>query len=509
MADKLGQAASVMQVTGVDAFGLVSMIVQAAHTARRNRDLCRQLAQHVQIVGGLLRKLQIPELRRQPETRRPLEQLDDALFRAYKLVRSCSQQQESRSQLYQMLKGADVACKLRAALEEIDRYIQLIPMITLVAAIAARREYLINSVLHNNKTFRPRLSPQGVTECTLSLKAVRPAVNGTVEESQAAGPRRFCYSELSRATRGFSNSEKLGADSNGSVYRGFLRDLLRDQGLHVAIRRVLNTSRYGMTSIGEVTAIHRLRHPKLVRLLGWCHEEKELLLAYEFMVNRSLHDHLHKVQNIALPWTIRYKIILDLGTALHHCHKGGEPQLVHGDINPRNVMLDSSFSVKLGDFCLTRLIEHCRSPSESRMCCGTNATEYADLHRLITGQVMPWSDVYSFGVVLLEVASGRRPFRPYGEESLVGWVWQMYRRNDLLDAADQRLGGDFDSREMERMLLVGLWCAHPDYGLRPSIGQAMSVLLTDEPLPEPLPPLMLPCDSLDNNRCIVSSTKTN
>jgi serine/threonine protein kinase len=205
----------------------------------------------------------------------------------------------------------------------------------------------------------------------------------------------------------------------------------------------------------------------------------------------------------------RYKIILDLGAALHHCHKGGEPQLVHGDINPRNVMLDSSFSAKLGDFCLTRLIEHCRSPSESRMCCGTNATEYADLHRLITGQVMPWSDVYSFGVVLLEVASGRRPFRPYGEESLVGWVWQMYRRNDLLDAADQRLGGDFDSREMERMLLVGLWCAHPDYGLRPSIGQAMSVLLADEPLPEPLPPLMLPCDSLDNNRCIVSSTKKN
>lgn len=99
-------------------------------------------------------------------------------------------------------------------------------------------------------------------------------VNGTVEESQAAGPRRFRYSELSRATRGFTNSEKLGADSNGSVYRGFLRD----QGLHVAIRRVLNTSRYGMTSIGEVTAIHRLRHPKLVRLLGWCHEEKELLL---------------------------------------------------------------------------------------------------------------------------------------------------------------------------------------------------------------------------------------
>lgn len=141
MADKLGQAASVMQVTGVDAFGLVSMIVQAAHTARRNRDLCRQLAQHVQIVGGLLRKLQIPELRRQPaETRRPLEQLDDALLRAYKLVRSCSQcQKQNAGQLYGIINGPAVACKLRAVQEEIDRYIQLIPMITLVAAVVVAR----------------------------------------------------------------------------------------------------------------------------------------------------------------------------------------------------------------------------------------------------------------------------------------------------------------------------------------------------------------------------------
>jgi hypothetical protein len=66
--DRVGQVASVMQVTGVDAFGLVSMIVQAAHTARRNRDLCQQLAQHVLIVADLLRKLDIPALRQHLET---------------------------------------------------------------------------------------------------------------------------------------------------------------------------------------------------------------------------------------------------------------------------------------------------------------------------------------------------------------------------------------------------------------------------------------------------------
>jgi len=137
--DRVGQAASVMQVTGVDAFGLVNMIVQAAHTARRNRDLCQQLAQHVLIVADLLRKLDIPALRQHLETRRPLELLDAALFRAYKLVRSCAQRQENTSQIYQMFTGAEVASKLRLAQEEIDRYINLIPMITLVAAVGARQ----------------------------------------------------------------------------------------------------------------------------------------------------------------------------------------------------------------------------------------------------------------------------------------------------------------------------------------------------------------------------------
>lgn len=128
-----------MQVTGVDAFGLVSMIVQAAHTARRNRDLCQQLAQHVRIVDDLLRKLDIPELSRHPETRTPLKQLYEALLRAYKLVRSCGQQQENTNPLYRMFTGAEVASKLRLVQEEIDRYINLIPVITLVGAINARQ----------------------------------------------------------------------------------------------------------------------------------------------------------------------------------------------------------------------------------------------------------------------------------------------------------------------------------------------------------------------------------
>jgi len=136
--DMLGKAASVMQLTGVDAFGMVSMIIQAARTARRNRDLCQQLAKKVEIVSGLLEELNIPELRRHRKTRRPLDELRSALFRGYVLVWSCSQQQQGASQFWQMFMAGDMAAMLRQAKDEIDSYIILIPLITTVASIRAR-----------------------------------------------------------------------------------------------------------------------------------------------------------------------------------------------------------------------------------------------------------------------------------------------------------------------------------------------------------------------------------
>ena len=85
----LGQASNVAQLVGVDALGLVSMVVQAALAALRHRDACRRLAQHVESVGGLLRELELAELMRREATRRPLEQLRGALRRCYALATAC------------------------------------------------------------------------------------------------------------------------------------------------------------------------------------------------------------------------------------------------------------------------------------------------------------------------------------------------------------------------------------------------------------------------------------
>ncbi|KAG2705133.1 hypothetical protein I3760_05G037700 [Carya illinoinensis] len=61
----------------------------------------------------------------------------------------------------------------------------------------------------------------------------------------------------------------------------------------------------------------------------------------------------------------------------------------------------------------------------------------------------------------------------------------------LVDAADPRLCGDFDEQQLERLMIAGLWCAHPDYNLRPSIRKVVHVLSSEGSLPVLAPEMPL------------------
>ncbi|XP_037463300.1 L-type lectin-domain containing receptor kinase IX.1-like [Triticum dicoccoides] len=304
----------------------------------------------------------------------------------------------------------------------------------------------------------------------------------------ACGARRYMYHELVAATSNFADDQKLGRGGFGSVYRGHLTIAAAvggDQDRRAVAVKVLSaeSSSQGRKEFeAEVRIISRLKHRNLVQLLGWCDSRKGLLLVYELVAEGSLDRHLYSDDDSYLTWPQRYNIILGLGSALRYLHGEWEQCILHGDIKPSNIMLDSSLSTKLGDFGLARLIDHGAGLMQTtKAVLGT--VGYIDPEFVNTRRPSTESDVYSFGVVLLEIASGRRPVIETAERSftLLSWVWNLYGRDAILDAADERLrGNEADERWMERALIVGLWCAHPDRSERPSMAQAMHVLQSDE-----------------------------
>nr|WAU86950.1 birch protein [Betula platyphylla] len=315
------------------------------------------------------------------------------------------------------------------------------------------------------------------------------------------GPRKFSYNELVSATYNFSNERKLGQGGFGAVYKGYLIDLTP-----IAVKKISKGSKQGKKEyITEVKIINRLRHRNLLQLIGWSHDDRGgFLLVYEFMPNGSLDAHLFGKRS-PLPWAVRYKISFGLASALLYLHEEWEQCVVHRDIKSSNVILDSSFGVKLGDFGLARLIDHELGPQTTGLAgtLGYMAPEY-----ISTGRASKESDVYSFGVVALEIATGRRSGHPMELEDsntgLVQWVWNLYGKGDLLLAVDGKLQMDFDEKQVESLMIIGLWYAHPDPSFRASIRQAIQILNFEATMPNlptnmPVPLYHIPTPSVSSS----------
>ncbi|KAK8280101.1 hypothetical protein V6Z12_D09G154200, partial [Gossypium hirsutum] len=288
-------------------------------------------------------------------------------------------------------------------------------------------------------------------------------------------PIRFGYQKLYEATNGFAQDKRLGRGGSAHVYNGKLDDYSI-----VAVKSIFAESESFF--INELNVISCLKHENLVRLIGWCHEQSQLLLVYEYMPNGSLESHLHG-EKPTLPWHVRYKIAIGLASALQYLHEGEEQCVLHRDIKSDNVLLDLDFTTKLCDFGVSKLVDR-GERTQTTMVVGTPgylAPEY--MQEQIARKE---TDMYSFGIVALEICCGRKP----RNGALVRVVWQLYLGGIVVEAADARLE-NFDANKMRCLLTVGLWCTNPNHSERSTAEQVLNILQNESPLPD-LPPDMYP-----------------
>ncbi|KAK4285575.1 hypothetical protein QN277_002257 [Acacia crassicarpa] len=229
----------------------------------------------------------------------------------------------------------------------------------------------------------------------------------------------FCWEILLEATNNFSEDKKIGTGSFGSVYRATLKD-----GREVAVKRaeISTTSPSNQIPggskrqedkdnafVNELESLSRLNHKNLVRLLGFFEDKNERILVYEFMINGSLTDHLHKFQTSTpncplMSWSGRIQIALDAARGIEYLHEYAIPPIIHRDIKSANILLDAKWVAKVSDFGLSLMGPEDEKSHLSLLAAGTVGYMDPEYYRL---QVLTTkSDVYSFGVVLLELLCG-------------------------------------------------------------------------------------------------------
>ncbi|XP_068639269.1 G-type lectin S-receptor-like serine/threonine-protein kinase SD2-2 [Aristolochia californica] len=285
--------------------------------------------------------------------------------------------------------------------------------------------------------------------------------------------RVFSYKELHSATRGFS--KKLGHGGFGTVFLGELPG-----NTHVAVKRLERPGSAGEREFrAEVCTIGSVQHVNLVRLRGFCCEQAHRLLVYDFMPNGALSAYIGP-SGRCLSWEARFQVAVGTARGIAYLHEECRNCIIHCDIKPENILLDSANGPKVSDFGLAKLMgrDFSRVVATMRGTWGYVAPEW------ISGvAITAKADVYSYGMTLLELIGGRRNVEggPDGGQAGDKWFFPPWAAKEIIEGrmekvVDERLGEEYNLGEAERAGLVAIWCIQDEEVARPTMGTVVKML---------------------------------
>ncbi|XP_049934471.1 putative leucine-rich repeat receptor-like protein kinase At2g19210 [Nymphaea colorata] len=282
----------------------------------------------------------------------------------------------------------------------------------------------------------------------------------------------FTYSQVVEMTNNFE--KVIGRGGFGTVFYGRLKD-----GSEVAVKKLSSrlVERGTKEFAAEVKMLMQVHYKYLTQFVGYCDDEKELILIYEYMSNGNLQKLISEETAAALNWQQRLNIALDAAKGLEYLHSGCTPAFIHRDVKSSNILVNEKFEAKVADFGLSKAVVSDEVTHITTAVAGTAG--YLDPEYCYTNQVTEKSDVYGFGVVLFELITGRSAISTNcnGERvPLVKLVRPELMRKDIKVIIDPRLQGQCDINSIRMVAETAMTCTEEKSVIRPTMTEVVAHL---------------------------------
>ncbi|KAG9457839.1 hypothetical protein H6P81_002347 [Aristolochia fimbriata] len=246
--------------------------------------------------------------------------------------------------------------------------------------------------------------------------------------------------------------EQIGQGSCGTVYHGLW------YGSDVAVK-VFSKQEYSEEVVlsfrQEVSLMKRLRHPNVLLFMGAVTSPQRLCIVTEFLPRGSLFRLLQR-NTSRLDWRRRVHMALDIARGmnyLHHCN----PPIIHRDLKSSNLLVDKNWTVKVGDFGLSRLKRETYLTTKT----GKGTPQWMAPEVLRNEPSDEKSDIYSFGVILWELVTEKIPWENLNSMQVIGAVGFMHQRLEVPSDLDPRWASIIQS------------CWHSDPNCRPTFQELL------------------------------------